>query len=140
MNEYLFGCYRPNLTLKFCRFFTHHVPLRFRQSALIPAHIRGIGKIMSICNSRFSEIAYDSVDTVSSCIVICGLIFFLTVATIFICIQVNYKLVLLVYISCTACLSFLYLLVDHCSWPYDLTVLSLTKLIQNSHIKHIPLK
>ncbi|KAL0819552.1 hypothetical protein ABMA28_007648 [Loxostege sticticalis] len=70
-----------------------------RQSALIPAHIRGIGKIMSICNSRFSEIAYDSVDTVSSCIVICGLIFFLTVATIFICIQIYSEAIVVVQLS-----------------------------------------
>ncbi|XP_028176530.1 transmembrane protein 245 isoform X3 [Ostrinia furnacalis] len=70
-----------------------------RHSALVPAHIRGIGKMMSLCNSRFSEIAYDSVDTVSTCIVIMGLIFFATVATIFICIQIYSEAIVVVQLS-----------------------------------------
>ncbi|KAL4717915.1 hypothetical protein ACJJTC_001333 [Scirpophaga incertulas] len=70
-----------------------------RQSALVPAHIRGIGKMMSICNKRISEMAYDSVDTVSSCIVILGLILFLTVAIIFICIQIYSEAIVVVQLS-----------------------------------------
>ncbi|CAH0400554.1 unnamed protein product [Chilo suppressalis] len=70
-----------------------------RRSALVPAHIRGIGKIASICNSRISDIAYDSVDTVSSCIVILGLILFLTVAIIFICIQIYSEAIVVVQLS-----------------------------------------
>ncbi|XP_049877971.1 transmembrane protein 245 [Pectinophora gossypiella] len=70
-----------------------------RQSALIPAHIRGISKILAICNERANKIAFDSVDTVSSCFVIIGLIMFLTVATIFICIQIYSEAIVVVQLS-----------------------------------------
>ncbi|OWR54388.1 hypothetical protein KGM_202248 [Danaus plexippus plexippus] len=60
-----------------------------RKSAVIPAQIRGIGKMLSLCNKSVIEMAYESIDTVSTCIVITGLILFVAVATIFICIQVK---------------------------------------------------
>nr|XP_021202592.1 transmembrane protein 245 isoform X2 [Bombyx mori] len=70
-----------------------------RETALIPAHIRGVGKMMSICNTSLRDMAYSSVDTVSSCIVIIGLILFLTVATIFICIQIYSEAIVVVQLS-----------------------------------------
>ncbi|XP_026314827.1 transmembrane protein 245 isoform X2 [Hyposmocoma kahamanoa] len=70
-----------------------------RQSALMPGQVRGICKVMSICNERTSKIAYDSVDTVSTCFVIIGLIFFVTVATVFICIQIYSETIVVVQLS-----------------------------------------
>ncbi|KAJ0173563.1 hypothetical protein K1T71_010712 [Dendrolimus kikuchii] len=70
-----------------------------RESALLPAHIRGVTKMMSICNASITEMAYSSVDTVSTCIVIVGLILFLTVATIFICIQIYSEAIVVVQLS-----------------------------------------
>ncbi|XP_068618857.1 transmembrane protein 245 [Battus philenor] len=70
-----------------------------RQSALIPAHIRGVGKMLSICNRSLTDMAYSSVDTVSSCIVIIGLIFFVTVAVIFVCIQIYSEAIVVVQLS-----------------------------------------
>ncbi|CAB0028639.1 unnamed protein product, partial [Trichogramma brassicae] len=73
--------------------------LRTRESALVPAHIRGVGKMMSICNNSMREMCYSSVDTVSSCFVIIGLILFLTVAIIFICIQIYSEAIVVVQLS-----------------------------------------
>lgn len=70
-----------------------------RQSALIPLHIRGVGKILSICSASSREIAYSAVDTVSSCIVIVGLILFLTVTIVFICIQIYSEAIVVVQLS-----------------------------------------
>ncbi|CAH0728509.1 unnamed protein product, partial [Brenthis ino] len=70
-----------------------------RKSALLPAEIRGIGKMLSICNSSVIEMAYESVDTVSTCIVIVGLILFVAVATIFICIQIYSEAIVVVQLS-----------------------------------------
>ncbi|XP_045452915.1 transmembrane protein 245 [Melitaea cinxia] len=70
-----------------------------RKSALMPAQIRGIGKVLSICNSSVIEMAYESVDTVSTCIVIIGLILFLAVTTIFICIQIYSEAIVVVQLS-----------------------------------------
>ncbi|KAJ2953387.1 hypothetical protein O0L34_g977 [Tuta absoluta] len=70
-----------------------------RHSALLPAHIRGVGKVLSICNEKAIKLAYDSVDTASSCFVIIGLILFLTVATIFICIQIYSEAIVVVQLS-----------------------------------------
>ncbi|XP_075983150.1 transmembrane protein 245 isoform X2 [Anticarsia gemmatalis] len=70
-----------------------------RQSALMPAHVRGIGKMLSICNASTREVAYSSVDTVSTCIVIVGLIMFLAVATVFICIQIYSEAIVVVQLS-----------------------------------------
>ncbi|XP_013183996.2 transmembrane protein 245 [Amyelois transitella] len=70
-----------------------------RESALVPAHIRGVGKMMSICNNSMREMGYGSVDTVSSCFVIIGLILFLTVAIIFICIQIYSEAIVVVQLS-----------------------------------------
>ncbi|XP_026760777.2 transmembrane protein 245 isoform X2 [Galleria mellonella] len=70
-----------------------------RETALIPAHIRGIGKMLSICNNSIREMAYGSVDTVSTCFVIVGLILFLTVAIIFICIQIYSEAIVVVQLS-----------------------------------------
>ncbi|XP_050674963.1 transmembrane protein 245 isoform X3 [Leptidea sinapis] len=70
-----------------------------RESALFPAQIRGIRKMLSICNSSVIEMAYESIDTVSSCIVIVGLILFLTVATVFICIQIYSEAIVVIQLS-----------------------------------------
>ncbi|CAG4954205.1 unnamed protein product [Parnassius apollo] len=70
-----------------------------RKSALVPAHIRGVSKMLSICNSSVTEMAYDSVDTVSSCIVIIGLIFFVTVAVVFVCIQIYSEAIVVIQLS-----------------------------------------
>ncbi|CAH2094685.1 unnamed protein product [Euphydryas editha] len=70
-----------------------------RKSALIPAQIRGIGKMLSICNSSIIDMAYESVDTVSTCIVIVGLILFVAVTTIFICIQIYSEAIVVVQLS-----------------------------------------
>lgn len=70
-----------------------------RESALLPAHIRGIGKMMTICNASINEMAYSSVDTVSTCIVIVGLILFLIVATVFIFIQIYSEAIVVVQLS-----------------------------------------
>ncbi|XP_047512850.1 transmembrane protein 245 isoform X1 [Pieris napi] len=89
-------------------FFEHHynnVMLKIncwwnnRQSALIPGEIRGIRKMMSMCNRTFIGMAYESVDTVSSCIVIIGLILFMIVATIFICIQIYSEAIVVIQLS-----------------------------------------
>ncbi|CAH2045197.1 unnamed protein product, partial [Iphiclides podalirius] len=70
-----------------------------RQSALMPAHIRGVCKMLSICNSSVTEMAHSSVDTVSSCIVIVGLILFVTVAVVFVCIQIYSEAIVVVQLS-----------------------------------------
>ncbi|XP_041969435.1 transmembrane protein 245 isoform X2 [Aricia agestis] len=70
-----------------------------RQSALLPAQIRGVGRMMSICNRSVKDMAYESVDTVSTCIVIVGLILFLTVAIVFICIQIYSEAIVVVQLS-----------------------------------------
>ncbi|CAB3245659.1 unnamed protein product [Arctia plantaginis] len=70
-----------------------------RQSALMPSHVRGIGKMLSICNASIREMAYSSVDTVSTCIVIVGLILFLIVAIVFICIQIYSEAIVVVQLS-----------------------------------------
>ncbi|KAJ8723845.1 hypothetical protein PYW07_007825 [Mythimna separata] len=72
---------------------------RTRQSALLPAHVRGLGKMASLCNASFRDMAYSSVDTVSTCIVIVGLILFLTVAIIFIFIQIYSEAIVVVQLS-----------------------------------------
>ncbi|XP_061384472.1 transmembrane protein 245 isoform X2 [Danaus plexippus] len=70
-----------------------------RKSAVIPAQIRGIGKMLSLCNKSVIEMAYESIDTVSTCIVITGLILFVAVATIFICIQIYSEAIVVVQLS-----------------------------------------
>ncbi|CAG9565557.1 unnamed protein product [Danaus chrysippus] len=70
-----------------------------RKSAVIPAQIRGIGKMLSLCNKSVIEMAYESIDTVSTCIVIIGLILFVAVATIFICIQIYSEAIVVVQLS-----------------------------------------
>ncbi|XP_026742958.1 transmembrane protein 245-like isoform X2 [Trichoplusia ni] len=72
---------------------------KLRQSALLPAHVRGLGKMACLCNSSFRDMAYSSVDTVSSCIVIVGLILFLAVATVFIFIQIYSEAIVVVQLS-----------------------------------------
>ncbi|KAJ8714100.1 hypothetical protein PYW08_007720 [Mythimna loreyi] len=72
---------------------------RTRQSALLPAHVRGLGKMASLCNASFRDMAYSSVDTVSTCIVIVGLILFLTVAIVFIFIQIYSEAIVVVQLS-----------------------------------------
>lgn len=70
-----------------------------RQSALIPAHVRGIVKIMSTCNDSIRRMCYDSVDTVSTCFVIVGLILFTISATIFIIIQIYSEAIVVIQLS-----------------------------------------
>ncbi|CAK1550481.1 unnamed protein product [Leptosia nina] len=70
-----------------------------RQSALVPGEIRGIRKIMSICNQSVIEMAYDSIDTVSSCIVIVGLILFMIIAIVFICLQIYSEAIVVIQLS-----------------------------------------
>ncbi|KAG7297882.1 hypothetical protein JYU34_018637 [Plutella xylostella] len=70
-----------------------------RKSAILPAHVRGISKMAALCNRRFTDVAFDCVDTVSSCIVIVGLILFLAVGTVFICIQIYSEAIVVVQMS-----------------------------------------
>ncbi|XP_034834039.1 transmembrane protein 245 isoform X2 [Maniola hyperantus] len=70
-----------------------------RKSALVPAEVRGIRKMMSIFNRSVIDVAYESIDTVSTCIVIIGLIFFVAVTTIFICIQIYSEAIVVVQLS-----------------------------------------
>nr|XP_049704548.1 transmembrane protein 245 isoform X2 [Helicoverpa armigera] len=72
---------------------------KLRQSALLPAHVLGLGKVASVCNASFRNMAYSSVDTVSTCIVIVGLILFLTFAIIFIFIQIYSEAIVVVQLS-----------------------------------------
>lgn len=72
---------------------------KLRQSALLPAHVRGLGKMASVCNASFRDMGYSSVDTVSTCIVIVGLILFLTVASVFIFIQIYSEAIVVVQLS-----------------------------------------
>ncbi|XP_046971701.1 transmembrane protein 245 isoform X2 [Vanessa cardui] len=70
-----------------------------RKTALIPAQVRGVGKMLSICNRSVIDMAYESVDTVSTCIVIIGLILFVAITTIFICIQIYSEAIVVVQLS-----------------------------------------
>ncbi|XP_048486237.1 transmembrane protein 245 [Plutella xylostella] len=70
-----------------------------RKSAILPAHVRGMSKMAALCNRRFTDVAFDCVDTVSSCIVIVGLILFLAVGTVFICIQIYSEAIVVVQMS-----------------------------------------
>ncbi|XP_022817755.1 transmembrane protein 245 isoform X1 [Spodoptera litura] len=72
---------------------------KLRQSALLPAHVRGLGKMASVCNSSIRDMGYSSVDTVSTCIVIVGLILFLAVASVFIFIQIYSEAIVVVQLS-----------------------------------------
>ncbi|GBP43202.1 Transmembrane protein 245 [Eumeta japonica] len=72
---------------------------RDRQSAIVPAHVRGICKMLSVLNSNIRSAAYDSVDSVSSCIVITGLILFVICASIFICIQIYSEAIVVLQLS-----------------------------------------
>lgn len=59
-----------------------------RYDALVPAPIRGLYKISLKINSNIKDGIRDSIDTVSSVVVISGLIVFMTCASIFFAIQV----------------------------------------------------
>lgn len=60
-----------------------------RFDALVPAPIRGLYKISVKINSSLKDGIRDSIDTVSSILVILGLIVFMICASIFFAIQVN---------------------------------------------------
>lgn len=64
--------------------------LHERHDALVPIPIRGLYKIIHKVNTSIKNIVRDSIDTVSSCVVILGLIVFLFCASVFIIIQVKY--------------------------------------------------
>lgn len=60
-----------------------------RYDALVPIHIRGLCKVTYNVNYKFKQAIKESIDTVSSCVVIFGLIIFVICASIFIAIQVS---------------------------------------------------
>lgn len=59
-----------------------------RYDALVPIHVRGLCKVTYNINYKLKQAIKESIDTVSSCVVIFGLIIFVTCASIFIAIQV----------------------------------------------------
>lgn len=61
-----------------------------RYNALVPIHIRGLCKITYDINYKLKQGIKGSIDTVSSCVVIFGLIIFVICATIFLAIQVSF--------------------------------------------------
>lgn len=60
-----------------------------RQNALISPHVRGLYKLTRSINARWKQIVKESIDTVSSCVVIFGLIIFVVCASVFIVFQVR---------------------------------------------------
>lgn len=73
--------------------------LHERHDALVPIPIRGLYKIIHKINSSIRNIVKDSIDTVSSCLVILGLIVFLFCASVFIIVQIYAEAIMLVQIS-----------------------------------------
>lgn len=61
-----------------------------RHDALVPVPIRGLYRVIHKVNSFIKTGIKDSIDTVSSCVVIFGLIIFVTCASVFIVFQVSF--------------------------------------------------
>lgn len=61
-----------------------------RHDALVPVPIRGLYRVIHKVNIFLKTSIKESIDTVASCVVIFGLIIFLTCASIFIAVQVRY--------------------------------------------------
>mgnify|MGYP005983690431 FL=1 len=59
-----------------------------RHDALVPVPIRGLYRVVHKINTFLKTSVKESIDTVASCVVILGLIIFLTCASIFIAVQV----------------------------------------------------
>lgn len=69
-----------------------------RYSAIVPAHVNGILKIIEKLNSTIYETAKESIDSVSSIAVIVGLILFLICAPIFMGFQVIVLIIFMWYL------------------------------------------
>ncbi|XP_044746913.1 transmembrane protein 245 [Coccinella septempunctata] len=72
---------------------------RERHDALVPIPIRGLNKIIHKINTSIKNAIRNSIDTVSSCVVILGLIVFLFCASVFIIIQIYAEAIMLVQIT-----------------------------------------
>ncbi|KAK9746388.1 hypothetical protein QE152_g6196 [Popillia japonica] len=70
-----------------------------RYDALVPIHIRGLCKVTYNVNYKFKQAIKESIDTVSSCVVIFGLIIFVICASIFIAIQIYAEGIMLVQMT-----------------------------------------
>ncbi|KAL3286205.1 hypothetical protein HHI36_000716 [Cryptolaemus montrouzieri] len=70
-----------------------------RHDALVPIPIRGLYHVIHKVNTSIKTIIKDSIDTVSSCVVILGLIVFLFCASVFIVIQIYAEAIMLVQIT-----------------------------------------
>ncbi|GJQ76642.1 hypothetical protein Trydic_g15502 [Trypoxylus dichotomus] len=72
---------------------------RTRYDALVPIHVRGLYKVTYNINYKVKQGIKESIDTVSSCVVIFGLIVFVICASIFIAIQIYAEGIMLVQMS-----------------------------------------
>ncbi|KRT84200.1 hypothetical protein AMK59_2418, partial [Oryctes borbonicus] len=70
-----------------------------RYDALVPIHVRGLYKVTYSINYKIKQAIKESIDTVSSCVVIFGLIVFVTCASIFIAIQIYAEGIMLVQMT-----------------------------------------
>lgn len=70
-----------------------------RNDAIIPVPIRGLYRIVYKANQFIKKNVKESIDTVSSCVVILGLLVFVLCASIFICVQVYAEAITVVQIS-----------------------------------------
>lgn len=70
-----------------------------RQNALVPIPIRGLYKIIDSLNTAIKNFIRNSIDTVSSIVVIFGLIIFLTCGSLFFIVQIYAEGIMLVQIT-----------------------------------------
>ncbi|XP_022907141.2 transmembrane protein 245 [Onthophagus taurus] len=70
-----------------------------RYDALVPFHLRGLWKCTYSINQSLKQGIKESIDTVSSCVVIIGLIVFVTCASIFIAVQIYAEGIMLVQMT-----------------------------------------
>lgn len=70
-----------------------------RYDALIPVPIRGIYKVMHKANANLKKGIKESIDTVSSCLVILGLLIFVVCASVFVAIQIYTEAIMLVQMT-----------------------------------------
>ncbi|XP_044263709.1 transmembrane protein 245 [Tribolium madens] len=70
-----------------------------RHDALVPVPIRGLYRVVHKINIFLKTSIKESIDTVASCVVIFGLIIFLTCASIFIAIQIYAEAIMLVQMT-----------------------------------------
>ncbi|XP_063905682.1 transmembrane protein 245 [Zophobas morio] len=70
-----------------------------RHDALVPVPIRGLYRVVHKINTFLKTSVKESIDTVASCVVILGLIIFLTCASIFIAVQIYAEAIMLVQMT-----------------------------------------